>query len=1091
MSSKDHTEEEFNVQAEAENPFPTGTGNEDTVFDSTDFGGMEPEQDSTDFGMMEPKQDSTNFGEVEPDDTYFGETPQQDASAVEEEKKKTKRARTLKIALVSAGAVILLVAAAAAAFFVKEKSVLAKAEEYRDAGEYAKAAEEYGKLWFTANSASNARAMSALEMIRTGETEGGIKELLEAQSVVHILYDLNGGSFLNSENLTDISYNDPAKFTSLFKAKKDHYSFEGWEVKEAEFVAGENWNTAELELIAQYVPIEYTISYTNLLDGETNSPKSYTVESSTIMIREPVREGYTFTHWAGHELQGDEKVIVIRQGETGDRIYIANWTPNTYKVTFEPDGTYDIPKFQNVRFDDNYKLPEIEKAGYSYQGWTDGKDVYKDGVWTHIGDILVKPSWKVVDYTITYELGGGTITGSAPLKYNIESKKITLGKPTRSGYMFSGWTDGSEKEATKEYTIAPGSVGDLKVRAQWQGNPHTVTLNANGGSVSQGKADVVFGSKYALPVPYRKGFSFTGWTNGKRNLTQGTWDIDQDITVTAGWEPSRYTVTLDPAGGSCSAAQVGVVYGSRYSLPVPSRTGYTFQGWYSGETKVADGVWETESNLALKAAWKGNNYRITLNASGGKCDASYIDVVFGSSYQLPTPYKKGYKCTGWYNSGTKYSSGTWQTASNITLTAKYDVWTSTVKYDANGGTVSPAKQKITYGDAYKLATPTRKGYTFLCWVDEDGGKEIPASGFDWEYETNFDLIAKWEGNKCAVRLDAGSGASVDPSSVQAVFGSDYSLPVPKMQGYTFTGWYDGSEKVESSGKWSIDAATVTLSAKWEQSKYVIRLDPAGGTCSTQSITVTYGGRLSLPTCERKGYDFAGWRSDLGDISSGKWEYESGATLTALWSGKQYTVMLDPAGGNVGQGQVTVTYGADYSLPVPERKGYEFLGWKSGGSTLSGGTWNIAENVSAKADWAEAKYRLSLDAAGGSVSPKEILFTYGQNVSLPQPTYEGNDFLGWYCEGASFNGTCNFDHDVTAVAEWRGKQYKIIMDSDGGGCDGTVGVEFGGYYSLPEPEKEGFIFEGWFAGGSAFPSDGTYRAAKDTSVKARYMKAAEE
>ena len=121
---------------------------------------------------------------------------------------------------------------------------------------------------------------------------------------------------------------------------------------------------------------------------------------------------------------------------------------------------------------------------------------------------------------------------------------------------------------------------------------------------------------------------------------------------------------------------------------------------------------------------------VTFDANGGSVSPSGKTIT-GSAYgELPVPARTGYTFAGWYTSadgGTMVTdSSPVISASDHTLYAHWTANTYTLSYDANGGTVSPAGKKVTYGMTYgALAAPTRAGFAFLGWYTApDGGTEV-------------------------------------------------------------------------------------------------------------------------------------------------------------------------------------------------------------------------------------------------------------------------------------------------------------------------------------------------------------------------------
>ena len=319
---------------------------------------------------------------------------------------------------------------------------------------------------------------------------------------------------------------------------------------------------------------------------------------------------------------------------------------------------------------DGLKTPA--RAGYTFLGWKLENYAYSidDGIFT----LHLEAEWEAKEYTITYNMNGGTLSEANPTEYTI-GDNFTLHNPTKEGYVFLGWTGTDLDEITPTVTISSGDYGNRSYEAHWQGNSFTVTFDANGGSVNKDTMQVSCGAEYTLPTPTRTGYIFLGWYDGdtKHNVS-ATWTTENNITLTAKWQAKTYIITFNANGGSVSPSSKQVTYGSAYSLPTPTRTGYTFLGWYNGVTKYnMSDTWTTENNITLTAKWT-KVYTITFNANGGSVSPSSKQVTYGSAYTLPTPTRTGYTFLGWYNGDTKHNvSVTWTTENDITLTAKWEL----------------------------------------------------------------------------------------------------------------------------------------------------------------------------------------------------------------------------------------------------------------------------------------------------------------------------------------------------------------------------------------------------------------------------------
>ncbi len=209
-------------------------------------------------------------------------------------------------------------------------------------------------------------------------------------------------------------------------------------------------------------------------------------------------------------------------------------------------------------------------------------------------------------FTVTFDATGGTFDNSS-VDVTIGETYGKLPVPKKDYYNFNGW-----------YTFASGGnkiTKDSKVKlrgnhtlyAHWTGKPYTLTMDANGGKVSQDTVTVYYGTKYLrqLPVPTRENYVFDGWyTIAKAGVkvTAGTvFDETARKKLYAHWTEKKLTITFIAYNGESYEREVtcGKKYGK---LPKPEREGFTFGGWYTWDDfTVLDAIPVTEDKVAAEA----------------------------------------------------------------------------------------------------------------------------------------------------------------------------------------------------------------------------------------------------------------------------------------------------------------------------------------------------------------------------------------------------------------------------------------------------------------------------------------------------------
>ena len=180
-------------------------------------------------------------------------------------------------------------------------------------------------------------------------------------------------------------------------------------------------------------------------------------------------------------------------------------------------------------------------------------------------------------------------------------------------------------------------------------------------------------------------------------------------------------------------------YGSNYSLPSnPTRTGYTFNGWYtavSGGTQITSSTAVKNGKTCFYAHWTKNTpteVTVYFNANGGICSTSSKTVIQGSAYgDLPVPVYGDFEFDGWYtdsDEGELVTSSTTVTKSvSHTLYARWKM-NLTVFYDPNGGTCDTVSRVHYLFETIYTPEAEWENHDFLGWYTQsEGGSKITYS----------------------------------------------------------------------------------------------------------------------------------------------------------------------------------------------------------------------------------------------------------------------------------------------------------------------------------------------------------------------------
>ena len=381
-----------------------------------------------------------------------------------------------------------------------------------------------------------------------------------------------------------------------------------------------------------------------------------------------------------------------------------------YTVTFDAKGGTAVES-QTVEEDALAMLPETTKTGYTFAGWS------YDFATPITKNTAITASWTANEYTITYDTNGGT------LENNIQTvtydSDYTLAVPTRKGYAFAGWYHGETPFENGTWTRTDG----ITLTAKWNVITYNISYDLDGGSAENDAAYTVE-DEITLTAPTRTGYTFVGWTFEGQDepvmsvtIAKGTIG---DKSYTAHWTANTYTIIYDVNGGdSLEHNTQTVTYDAAYTLVVPARKGYTFAGWYHGETPFENRTWTLTEGITLTAKWNVITYNISYDLDGGTTEND-VTYTVEDEITLTAPTRAGYTFAGWTFEGQNepvmsvtIAKGT---IGDKSYTAHWTINTYTITYITNGGN-EISHQTLKYGDA--LPAAVRNGFTFGGWFIDD------------------------------------------------------------------------------------------------------------------------------------------------------------------------------------------------------------------------------------------------------------------------------------------------------------------------------------------------------------------------------------
>ncbi|MDO4960851.1 MAG: InlB B-repeat-containing protein [Eubacteriales bacterium] len=851
---------------------------------------------------------------------------------------------------------------------------------------------------------------------------------------------------------------------------------------------------------------------------------------------------------------------------TGDITVYAQWASETCTIKFV-SHTAVTPRTRTIylissglrQLEDLYSGEIPTRSGYTFSGFyteEDGAgicfyDANGKGQNVHLqtgGIITVYAYWKANTYTIKFnnDTGDHTAvpeTSTANAVFDRLMPQVVA--PTRPGYIFGGYFTHENGQGRQYYAASSVAIRNMDVTAldtdkiqdyglyaYWILKPKNKLTFDNDGGTGSGSLVLEFSDNEEInnrvnPTPTKSGCEFMGYYSGRMGTGTQYYDkygavveaakpfkISKDTTLYAYWQSRSVTITFDQDGGKDGTEEITAYIGEVLpDITAPTRTGYTFTGYYTG-----------------------------ITATG----TQYYNADCGGSTVL------------------KHGADTGE----LTLHANWAENIVTVNFYGNGGTGGPNpaswiikgsegadKQVLPdISDPLKYSIPRRHNYKFLGYFDtpyESGGtmyytdtlyvavgRTLPKK------TTTLNLYARWEPMTESVELYPNGGEYSDGSSVKNVIGTvNVVMPtletdqIPVRKGYNFAGFNtkeDGSGTLfynaDGLGTFGFDGVTKAFYAQWTpKTKYTVSFDDRGGSGGEAPVTLYEGiivgaEKPSVKVPDRPGYTFGGYNTAAD--GSGKLYYDetgsataaakaaaaaisSDLTLYASWTANSYKLTLDPNNGNAGRAtMVDVTYGEQVpdlttigSDWAPTREGYTFAGFyenPDGTGTryyTADGTgtqvYDLDNNGVAYARWIQIPaVNVMFNDMGGTGGPGNVSATKGsfpKNPIFPLPEKLGYSFTGYYTDtaataanqyyredGYQASGAAEVNSDITLYAGWKADTYKLTLNANGG-TDGNVTEVNATYGSALKnlttagdlPIKPGYIFIGYYTSGKLF------------------------
>ncbi len=730
-------------------------------------------------------------------------------------------------------------------------------------------------------------------------------------------------------------------------------------------------------------------------------------------------------------------------------------------------------------------------------------EVTADGCFKHINDVDVQDDMTVSVILIRYynisirfvDLDGNPVSGVTIVSNDIPAA------PGKDGLFTAQLPDGQYpytanavgyKEYSDSVKVLDSDTAIIVILYRV-----LITHYPNGGS-GNAFTDISFGNTFTTHNnPFtRDAYTFSHWNThldntGIQYKENESFELSYtDIDLYAIWKPIDYNIIYHLNGGT-NAPDNPDKYNieSEINFLPASKTSLYFATWIDADSNRVNRIEKGNTgDILLWAVFTPEptyfiDYHNLENATH-RNQSSY--TKFDLPFAFTNANKKGYEFTGWYEDSLlsiPIASIPDGSTTNYNVYAKWGgAINYIINYELNGG-INSNSNPISYtieSESITFESPSKAGANFIGWfADEE--YDIQVNGIPQGSIGDTVIYASWELDNYDITyvLNGGINDSINPDIYTVDSDKIIFYPATK-PGATFVGWFsdnDFTTQIKEIPKGSF--GDTIIYANWESDVFEISYELNGGLNDSKNpVNYTIESKdISFESPSKDGANFMGWFADeeynvqINGIPQGS---IGDTVIYARWNLNNYDINYVLNGGindSINPDNYTVE---ERIIFYPATKpGATFIGWYSDVDFTS----EIKElptgsfgDTTIYANWESDIFEITYELNGGinnSNNPANYTIE-SEDIEFESPTKVGASFMAWYSD-KNFNseiiyipqGTIG---DTIIYAKWELDTFKIQYELDGGTNNFSNPFQYtveSNEIILMNPDKEGYIFQGWF------------------------------
>ena len=739
-------------------------------------------------------------------------------------------------------------------------------------------------------------------------------------------------TFYKDADKAEVVYSNEVDFGATLNGltadpTKTGYTFAGWAYEgttDKLDLTNETVPVGGVNLIALWEIESYTVNFRanngKYEDGSDIKTTTVIFGNKVVAPEEPTRAGYVFNGWNPVLPEAIEDGAAVRN-------HTAQWKQETYSIKWVSfDQEVSGEDFaSSATHNSDVVAPEMEKLGYTFNGWDYNGTTYAAGEYITIVDtnyadgaeIAITANWTANTYDAIFDANGGAwadgdVTKTVPTVF--DTAIVAPADPTRAGYTFGTWEPAVGNMTAEGMTFKATWIADSDTKYTVE----TYTMNAEGeyDMTSEVKGAATDSIVNVKPASVAEGFKL----NDTLSVYEGKVLADNSLVLKVYIDRETYTVTTT-LDGKVTGTQ-DVLFGATVTVPADGvKEGYSFNGWTVNGTAYESGATFTmpAKNVAIDGTFTVNQYDAIFYVDG---------VVFAT---VPTNFGEVPAAPDATNAKPGYTFVEWSPAlSAMTVAgAEYNA-----VFTANGDT--PYTVEIytmgldgQYGEAavenYTGATDTEAVYAPAV---KEGFSVADSSILSGNIAADGSLVLKvyYSRNDYTITYNVdGSEYKVETYK----YGADIAiLAEPEKEGYTFSGW-------DATLDATMPAENLVINGTFSVNEYTITYNVDGAEYKVE--TYDYGTAITiLADPEKEGHTFSGWDTVLPATMPA-----NNIVVNGTFSANTYKITYNVDGAEY-KVEEYVFGKAVTPLEAPVKEGYTFSGWdKAAPETMTAGDITIS------------------------------------------------------------------------------------------------------------------------------------------------------